>query len=103
MEHYELLEAIRGKLEDGDTSAAMEGLLDAVAALMDEVDTLNVQLETLLDAMDEGEEDDDHFSDECSYIVTCSACECVMEVESWLLEEEDAELSCPQCGAILEL
>ena len=34
MEHYELLEAIRGKLEDGDTSAAMEGLLDAVAALI---------------------------------------------------------------------
>ena len=102
MERYEVLEAIRGKLEDGDTSGAMEGLLDAVAALMDEVDTLNVQLETLLDAMDDGEEDD-NFTDECSYIVTCSACGCVMEVDSWLLEEEDAELSCPQCDAILEL
>ena len=102
MENYELLEAIRGKLDGGDTSGAVEGLLDAVAALMEEVDTLNVQLSTLLETMDDGE-DDDYLSDECSYIVTCSACECVMEVESWLLEEEDAELSCPQCGAILEL
>ncbi|MBQ5671793.1 MAG: hypothetical protein IIV43_05500 [Oscillospiraceae bacterium] len=102
MERYEMLEAIRGKLEDGDTSGAMEGLLDAVAALMDEVDVLNVQLESLLEGMAD-EEEDDHFSDECSYIVTCSACGCVMEVDSWLLEEEDAELSCPQCNAILEL
>ena len=101
-EHYELLESIRGKLEGGDHAAAMEGLLDAVAALMDEVEILNVQLDTLLDTLGD-EEEDEHFDDECSYIVTCSECGCVMEVDSWLLEEEDAELSCPKCGAILEL
>jgi len=101
MEHIELLEAIRSRLEGGDTSGAVEGLLDAVAALMDEVDLLNVQMETLLESL--GDEEEEHFDDECSYIVTCSECGCVMEVDSWLLEEEDAELSCPQCNAILEL
>ena len=98
----EALDTIRSLLEGGDTASAVAAMLDTITALMDEVDTLNVQLSTLLETMDDGEEDD-YLSDECSYIVTCSACECVMEVESWLLEEEDAELSCPQCGAILEL
>lgn len=102
MEKYELLESIRSKLEGGDNAGAMEGLLDAVAALMDEVDVLNVQMETLLESLG-GDEEDDHFDDECSYIVTCSECGCVMEVDSWLLEEEDAELSCPKCNAILEI
>ena len=102
MERNELLEAIRGKLEGGDTAGAVEGLLDAVAALMDEVDVLNVQMETLLETLGD-EETDEQLDDECSYIVTCSECGCVMEVDSWLLEEEDAELSCPKCNAILEL
>jgi len=101
VERIEILEAIRGKLEDGDTSGAVEGLLDAVAALMDEVDILNVQMETLLESL--GDEEEDHLEDECSYIVTCSQCGCVMEVDSWLLEDEDAELSCPKCNAILEM
>ena len=100
MEDYELLGAIRGKLEGGDTAGAMKDLLDAVAALMDEVDTLNVQMETLLEGMDEEE---DELSDDCSYIVTCSECGCVMEVDSWLLEDEEAELSCPKCNAILAM
>jgi len=73
-----------------------------VAALMGEVDILNGQMETLLESLGEDEEDE-HFDDECSYIVTCSQCGCVMEVDSWLLEEEDAELSCPKCNAILEI
>ena len=102
MENYELLESIRNKLDCGDSAGAMEGLLDAVAALMDEVDILNVQMETLLESLGDDEEDES-FDDECSYIVTCSECGCVMEVDSWLLEEEDAELSCPKCNAILEI
>ena len=102
MENYELLEAIRGRLEGGDTAGAVEGLLDAVAALMEEVDILNVQMETLLESLGDDEEDA-HLDAECSYIVTCSECGCVMEVDSWLLEEEDAELSCPKCNAILEI
>jgi len=102
MGNVELLEAIRSKLEGGDTAGAVEGLLDAVAALMGEVDILNGQMETLLESLGEDEEDE-HFDDECSYIVTCSQCGCVMEVDSWLLEEEDAELSCPKCNAILEI
>ena len=102
MERMEMLEEIRSMLEDGDTTGAVGGLLDAVAALMDEVDTLNVQLETLLDSLggEDGEHDD---ADDCSYIVTCENCGCVMEVEAWLLEDETAELSCPKCGADLAL
>ncbi len=97
MEYNDTLEAIRGLLDEGDTAGAVAGLLDTVAALMDEVDILNVQLETLLETLG-GDEDD-----ACSYLVTCSGCGCVMEVEGELLEDEDAELSCPQCGQILEL
>lgn len=100
-EHDELLESIRGKLESGDTAGAMKELLDAVAALLDQVDEMNVQMDTLLETL--GDEETEPFEDVCSYIVTCSACGCVMEVDSWLLEEENAELSCPQCNAILEL
>ena len=98
MEYREQLDALRQLLEEGDSAAAMAGMLDTMAALMDEVDTLNVQLETLLDSLGSDEDED-----ECTYIVTCGGCGCVMEVEGELLEDEDAELSCPQCGEILEL
>jgi len=102
MEYENSLDAIQAMLQDGDTTGAVAGLLDMVAALMGEVDTLNVQMETLLDTL--GSDEDDYFAgDECSYIVTCSQCGCVMEVDSELLEDEDAELSCPQCGVVLEL
>ena len=59
-------------------------------------------LETLLETLGDGEDEGDEI-DDCSYIVTCSECECVIEVEAWLLEDETAELSCPKCGAILEM
>lgn len=100
MEQNQTLEAIRTLLEQGDTHAALSGLLDTVAALTEEVEILSVQLETLLDTLGEDEET---FEEDCSYVVTCSCCGCVMEVESWLLEDPDAQLSCPECHAVLEL
>ena len=102
MERNEQLESIRSLLEQGDTAGAVAGMLDTITALMDEVDILNVQLETLLDCMG-GDEDEDSLDDQCSYVVTCSQCGCLLEVDSELLEDEDAELSCPQCGTILEI
>ena len=100
-ERNEYLKSIHSMLETGDTTGAVSRLLETVAALMDEVDILNVQMETLLETLAQDETDYDE--DECSSIVTCSQCGCVMEVEAYLLEDEDAELSCPQCSAILEV
>lgn len=95
------LETIRSLLEGGDTASAVAAMLDTITDLMDEVDTLNVQLETLLDTL--GDENADEDFDDTTYIVTCEACGCVMEVEAWLLEDETAELSCPKCGKEIEL
>ncbi len=96
------LDTIRSLLEGGDTSAAVAAMLDTITDLMDEVDTLNVQLETLLDTLDSGEDSGEEF-DDTTYIVTCTECDCVMEVEAWLLEDETAELSCPKCGTPVEI
>ena len=101
-DRMEMLEEIRNLLEEGDTTGAVGGLLNAVAALMDEVDVLNVQLETLLDSLG-GDEDEEHDVDDCSYIVSCEKCGCMIEVEAWLLEDETADLSCPKCGKELVL
>ena len=101
MERNEQLESIRALIAQGDTAAAMTGMLDTITALMDEVDILIVQLETVLDCMG-GDEDEYPLDDECSYVVTCSQCGCLLEVDSELIEDEEAELSCPQCGAVLE-
>ena len=98
----EQLEMIRALIEEGDNTAAMGAMLDTIAELMEQVDILNVQMETLLETLGDGEDAGDEI-DDCSYIVTCSECECVIEVEAWLLEDETAELSCPKCGAILEM
>ena len=98
----EQLEMIRSLIEEGDNTAAMGAMLDTIAELMEQVDILNVQMETLLETLGDGEDETDE-TDDCSYIVTCGRCECVIEVEAWLLEEETAELSCPKCGARLEM
>ena len=92
----EQLEIIRSLLDGGDTASAVAAMLETIGELMDEVDTLNVQLETLLDTL--GDEGDGEDFDDTTYIVTCEGCGCVMEVEAWLLEDETAELSCPKCG-----
>ena len=98
----DMLEQIRSLLEGGDTASAVAAMLDTIGALMDRVDTLNVQLETLLDTLG-GEENDGEDFDDTTYIVTCEKCGCVMEVEAWLLEDETAELSCPKCGKEIEM
>ena len=98
----ENLELIRSLLSDGDTTAAVAAMLDTITDLMDEVDTLNVQLETLLDTIGGDAEEGEDF-DDTTYLVTCEKCGCVMEVEAWLLEDETAELSCPKCGEGLNL
>lgn len=98
----DMLEQIRSLLEGGDTASAVAAMLDTIGDLMDRVDTLNVQLETLLDTL-EGEENDGEDFDDTTYIVTCEKCGCVMEVEAWLLEDETAELSCPKCGKEIEM
>ena len=95
------LDTIRSLLDGGDTASAVAAILDTITDLMDEVDTLNVQLETLLDTLGDDGEDED--ADDTTYIVTCENCGCVMEVEAWLLEDETAELSCPKCGSPLEI
>lgn len=95
------LDTIRSLLDGGDTASAVAAMLDTITDLMDEVDTLNVQLETLLDTLGDDGEDED--ADDTTYIVTCENCGCVMEVEAWLLEDETAELSCPKCGSPLEI
>ena len=92
------LDMIRHLLTDGNTTAAVAAMLDTITDLMDEVDTLNVQLETLLDTLGARDEGDEEF-DDTTYIITCEGCGCVMEIEAWLLEDETAELSCPKCGA----
>ena len=96
------LEQIRALLEGGDTASAVAAMLDTIGDLMDEVDTLNVQLETLLDTLS-GEENDGEDFDDTTYLVTCENCGCVMEIEAWLLEDETAELSCPKCGKVIEM
>ena len=96
------LEQIRSLLEGGDTASAVAAMLDTIGDLMDEVDTLNVQLETLLDTLGGGDAEEEDF-DDTTYIVTCEKCGCVMEVEAWLLEDETAELSCPKCGKPIEM
>lgn len=93
----EALDTIRSLLEGGDTASAVAAMLDTITDLMDEVDTLSVQLETLLDSLG-GDNDEDEEFDDTTYIITCQKCGCVMEVEAWLLEDETAELSCPKCG-----
>ena len=98
----EALDTIRSLLEVGDTASAVTAMLSTITDLMDEVDTLNVQLETLLDTLGGDEEDGEDF-DDTTYLVTCEKCGCVMEVEAWLLEDETAELSCPKCGEGLNL
>ena len=98
----DMLEQIRSLLEGGDTASAVAAMLDTIGDLMDEVDTLNVQLETLLDTLG-GEADSGEDFDDTTYIVTCEKCGCVMEVEAWLLEDETAELSCPKCGKEIEM
>ncbi|MBR4077915.1 MAG: hypothetical protein IKK17_04850 [Oscillospiraceae bacterium] len=98
----ESLEQIRSLLEGGDTASAVAAMLDTITDLMDEVDTLNVQLETLLDTLG-GEEGDGEDFDDTTYLVTCEKCGCVMEIEAWLLEDETAELSCPKCGKDIEM
>ena len=96
------LETIRELLEGGDTASAVAAMLDTISDLMDEVDTLNVQLETLLDTLGDGDDTDEEF-DDTTYIITCEKCSCMIEVEAWLLEDETAELSCPKCGKEIEM
>ena len=98
----ENLDTIRSLLADGDTASAVAAMLDTITDLMDEVDTLNVQLETLLDTLGGDDEEADDF-DDTTYLITCEKCGCVMEVEAWLLEDETAELSCPKCGKDIEM
>lgn len=96
------LEQIRDLLEGGDTASAVAAMLDTISDLMDEVDTLNVQLETLLDTLG-GEDEGGAEFDDTTYIITCEKCGCMIEVEAWLLEDETAELSCPKCGKEIEM
>ena len=98
----ESLEQIRSLLEGGDTASAVAAMLDTITDLMDEVDTLNVQLETLLDTLG-GEDEEGEDFDDTTYLVTCEKCGCVMEIEAWLLEDETAELSCPKCGKAIQM
>ncbi len=100
--NWDRLDNLRTLIEQGDSAAAVSGLLDTVAELMEQVDVLNVQMDALLESL--GEDEGDLYLDEdCSYIVPCPGCGCLLEVQAELLEEEDAELSCPECGCLLEL
>ena len=59
----ESLEQIRSLLEGGDTASAVAAMLDTITDLMDEVDTLNVQLDTLLDTLGGEDEEGEDFDD----------------------------------------
>lgn len=103
MERNTYLESVREMLDQGNTKEAVAGLLNIITTLSEKVDTLNTQLEVLFECLNE-DEDDFPFGEETdSYVVTCANCGCMLEIGCDLIDDEDAELSCPECGAVLEI
>jgi len=108
MENNAYLHSIRIQLEGGDAHGAMQGMIDLLGDLCSQVQKLEYQVQALYEHLDP-DADFDLFSgeygsedDDSEYIMECSNCGCMLEIESELLED-DAILSCPECGAVLSL
>lgn len=102
MEINEQLETIRELLTgEGREKQAMSVMMDVMADMAERLGALEAEFETLLDAIG-ANGDSFPFSEECdSYVVTCPGCGCKLEIGSDLMEDEEAQLECPDCGAVL--
>ena len=98
-----LLAAIIDVLED--VALELEDVWDAQAELADGLDAVSDDLEDVEDVVfdedDEDDEDDDDFDeDEDCYATTCPTCEETIYFDESILE--DGEVICPNCGEKLE-
>ena len=98
-----LLAAIIDVLED--VALELEDVWDAQAELADGLDAVSDDLEdvedVVFDEYDEDDEDDDDFDeDEDCYATTCPTCEETIYFDESVLE--DGEVICPNCGEKLE-
>lgn len=98
-----LLAAIIDVLED--VALELEDVWDAQAELADGLDAVSDDLEdvedVVFDEYDEDDEDDDDFDeDEDCYATTCPTCEETIYFDESILE--DGEVICPNCGEKLE-
>ena len=95
------IEQIRSLMEQNREREALDGLMELVETLNDRLHTLEIQFETLLDALD-SDPDDDPFDESCdSYVMECPGCGEKLEIPAEFLEEDPAALCCPDCGAML--
>lgn len=98
-----LLAAIIDVLED--VALELEDVWDAQTELADGLDAVSDDLEDVEDVVfeeyDEDDEDDDDFDeDEDCYATTCPTCEETIYFDESILE--DGEVICPNCGEKLE-
>lgn len=98
-----LLAAIIDVLED--VALELEDVWDAQAELADGLDAVSDDLEDVEDVVfeeyDEDDEDDDDFDeDEDCYATTCPTCEETIYFDDSILS--DGEVICPNCGEKLE-
>lgn len=99
------LEEIRNGNIPGRERETIERLLERTAELEERLRSLEIQFETLLDALAD-DSDRDLFGEECdSYVVECPGCGQRLEIPAEFLEEDEGEgtLACPDCGAELQL
>lgn len=99
------LEEIRKGNVPGRERETIERLLERTAELEERLRSLEIQFETLLDALAD-DSDEDLFDEACdSYVVECPGCGERLEIPAAFLEEDEGEgaLVCPDCGAELQL
>ena len=92
---------IRELMELGREREAAGRLLELVAELSDRLNTLEIQFETLVEAL-APDPDDYPYDEDCdSYVVQCPGCGERLEIPAEFLEEDGGALVCPDCGAAL--
>lgn len=92
---------IRELMEQGREREAAGRLLELVAELSDRLNTLEIQFETLVEAL-APDPDDYPYDEDCdSYVVQCPGCGEKLEIPAEFLEEDGGALVCPDCGAAL--
>ena len=92
---------IRELMEQGREREAAGRLLELVAELSGRLNTLEIQVGTLVEAL-APDPDDYPYDEDCdSYVVQCPGCGERLEIPAEFLEEDGGALVCPDCGAAL--
>ena len=92
---------IRELMEQGREREAAGRLLELVAELSDRLNTLEIQFETLVEAL-APDPDDYPYDEDCdSDVLQCPRCGERLEIPAERPEEDGGALVCPDCGAAL--